>query len=172
MYNKKEPKLSNGEFFCFLINLTKKMEVILLKDVPKIGRQGEIKKVSDGFGTNMIIKKGLGILATKEAKAKISTVKKSSEDAKTKAKNKAESAKKELEKRIFTIKVKVGDKGQIFSSIHEKDVSAAIFQKTKIQVEKNQFEPLHGIKKLGEHFITIKLGQGINAKTKINLEAQ
>ncbi len=147
------------------------MEVILLKDVPKIGRQGEVKKVSDGFGTNMLIKKGLAVIATKEAKDKVAKATKSKEESKNKIKTKAEQNKAELEKRTFTLKVKVGDKGQIFSSVHEKDVATVIFQKTKIQLEKNQFEALHGIKQLGEHFIKIKLGQGITAKTKINLEA-
>ncbi|HEX3099791.1 MAG TPA: 50S ribosomal protein L9 [Patescibacteria group bacterium] len=147
------------------------MEVILLTDVPKIGRKGEIKKVSDGFGTNMLVKKGLAILATKEAVAKVAKQSQTKEQSQAKAKAKFAHQKQELEKRTFTVKVKVGDKGQIFSSIHEKDVAAAIFQKTKIQLEKNQFEPLHGIKKLGEHFIILKLGQGVTAKTKINLEA-
>ena len=147
------------------------MEVILLKDVPKIGRQGEIKKVSDGFGTNMLVKKGLAIVATKEAKDKALKTVKSAEDAKIKAKAKSEKNKLELEKRVFTVKVKVGDKGQIFSGVHEKDIAAAILQKTKIQLDKNQFEALHVLKKLGQHFVNIKLGQGVTAKTKINLES-
>jgi large subunit ribosomal protein L9 len=147
------------------------MQIILLADVPKIGRKGEVKNVSDGFGKNMLIKKGLAIMATKEAQAKLANEAKQNDDSKQKARTKSELQKQELEKRIFAIKVKVGEKGQIFSSVHEKDVAAAIFQKTKIQLEKNQFQPLHGIKTLGEHIITLKLGQGITAKTKINLEA-
>ncbi len=147
------------------------MQVILLTDVPKIGRKGEMKNVSTGFGTNMLIKKGLAILSTKEAQDKVAKQVKVVEDSKLKARTKAGLQKQELEKRTFTVKVKVGDKGQIFSSIHEKDVAEAVFQKTKIQLDKNQFEPLHGIKQLGEHFVTVKLGQGITAKTKINLEA-
>lgn len=147
------------------------MQVILLADVPKIGRKGEMKNVSTGFGTNMLVKKGLAVLATKEAQSQVAKQVKVVEDSKLKARTKAGLQKQELEKRTFTVKVKVGDKGQIFSSIHEKDVADAVFQKTKIALEKNQFEPLHGIKKLGEHFVTIKLGQGVTAKTKINLEA-
>mgnify|MGYP003556473130 FL=1 len=147
------------------------MQVILLTDVPKVGRKGELKNVSDGLGKNMLIRKGLAILATKEAQDKIARETKADKAGKEKALAKYRDQKQELEKRTFTVKVKVGDKGQIFSSIHEKDVAAAIFQKTKIQLDKHHFEPLHGIKQLGEHFVSIKLGQGITAKTKINLEA-
>jgi large subunit ribosomal protein L9 len=147
------------------------MKVILLTDVPKVGRKGELKNVSDGLGKNMLIKKGLAILATKEAQDKVAKEVKQTEESQLKAHTKFNLQKQELEKRTFTVKVKVGDKGQVFSSIHEKDVADAIFQKTKIQLDKHQFEPLHGIKQLGEHNIIIKLGQGITAKTKINLEA-
>lgn len=147
------------------------MQIILLTDVPKIGRKGELKNVNDGFAKNMLIKKGLAEVATKETQEQVAKETKNKEDAKLKARTKAGLQKQELEKRTFTVKVKVGDKGQIFSSVHEKDIIGPIFQKTKIQLDKSQFEPLHGIKKLGEYFITIKLGQGVTAKTKINLEA-
>jgi ribosomal protein L9 len=48
---------------------------------------------------------------------------------------------------------------------------AAIFQKTKIQLDKSQIGANKGIKELGEHIISIKLGQGITANTKINIES-
>jgi large subunit ribosomal protein L9 len=146
------------------------MKVILLTDVPKIGRKGELKEVSDGFAKNMLIRKNLAILATKEAQAKITKEQANQSETKQKAKTKAEQSKNELERRTFTVKVKVGEKGQIFSGVHEKDIAAAIFQKTKIQLDKNQIDAHKGIKQLGEHVINIKLGQGITAKTKINLE--
>lgn len=147
------------------------MKVILLTDVAKIGRKGQLKEVSDGFGKNMLIKKGLAALATKETQDQVAKETKTQEDTKLKARTKAGLQKQELERRTFTVKVKVGDKGQIFSSVHEADLIDPIFQKTKILLEKSQFEPLHGIKKLGEHTITLKLGQGVIATTKINLEA-
>ncbi len=147
------------------------MKVILLKDVPKIGKKGEIKNVADGFAKNMLIKKGLASLATTDAQSKLAKEQKSKSDATTKAKEKAEKNRAELEKRTFTIKVKTGDKGQVFSGVNEKDIISAVFQKTKIQLEKNQIDTPHGIKTIGEHRITIKLGQGITAKTKINLES-
>lgn len=147
------------------------MKVILLQDVPKIGKKGEVKDVSDGFGTNMLIKKSLAILATPEAQTKLLKQAKSKSEAQTKAKSKAESNKKELERRTFTIKVKTGEQGQVFGGVHEKDIAAAIYQKTKITVDKFQIDAHKGIKQIGTHIITIKLGQGITAHTKINIES-
>ncbi len=147
------------------------MKVILLTDIAKVGRKGEIKEVSNGLANNMLLPKKLAIIATRETEAKHLANQKDQTRAKEKHLQQSERDKAELEKRIFTVKVKVGDKGQIFSGIHEKDIAAAVFQKTKIRLEKHQFTDHHAIKTLGEHIINIKLGQGITAKTKINLEA-
>ncbi len=147
------------------------MKVILLKDVPKIGRSGEIKEVNAGFGTNFLIKKGLAKLATLDAQKQLEKGKKDLSAKKQKELDKIKSNQKELERRTFTVKVKTGDKGQIFGGVHEKDIAQSIFQKTKIQLEKSQIDSHKGIKDLGEHIINIKLGQGITAKTKINIES-
>ena len=147
------------------------MKVILLTDVPKIGRKGELKEVSDGFAKNMLIRKGLAALATKETQDKVAKEEKNLTEAKQKAIKKAQEFKSELERRTFTVKVKTGDKGQIFGGVHEKDIAAAIYQKTKMELDKSNIDSHKGIKQLGEHIINIKLGQGVTAKTKINLEA-
>ncbi len=147
------------------------MKVILIKDVPKVGRNGEIKEVNAGFATNFLIKKGLAKLATADAQKDLEKGKKELTAKKQKELDKLHLAKKELERRTFTVKIKTGDKGQIFGGVHEKDIASAIFQKTKIQLDKSQIGANKGIKELGEHIISIKLGQGITANTKINIES-
>jgi len=52
---------------------------------------------------------------------------------------------------VFTVKVKVGDKGQVFGSVHEKDIAAVISGKINHPVEKSQVEIPSAIKELGEH---------------------
>lgn len=146
------------------------MKVILLKDASKVGKAGEIKDVNDGYANNFLIKKGLAKLATAEAQAKLDKEKKDRSEKGERETKKFAEWKKELERRTFTIKVKVGDKGQIFSGVHEKDIIAAIYQKTKIELDKSQIHAHHGIKQLGEHMIDVKFGHGVSAKVKINLE--
>lgn len=147
------------------------MKVILLKDVPKIGQAGEIKEVSGGYANNFLLKKGLAKLATPEAQAKLTREQNEKTAKRARELKHFEEFKRELEKRTFTVKVKVGDKGQIFSGVKEKDIIGAIYQKTKFELDKSQVSALHGLKQLGEHLIDIKLGHGINAKVKINLES-
>lgn len=147
------------------------MKVILTKPVSGLGKIGEIKEVSDGYGINFLIKKGVARIATQEAIGRrMKEVKEAAIKAEKKISRLGE-IKQELERRTFTLKVKVGDKGQVFGAIHEKNIIDAVFQKTKIQLDKSQIDSPHGIKQLGEHTITIKLGHGNTATTKINLEA-
>lgn len=147
------------------------MKIILLEDVPKVGRKNEIKEVSDGLAKNMLIPKGLAIFATTDAQAKLVKKAKEKIQSKNKALEKIKQHKSELERRTFTVKVKVGDKGQIFSGVHEKDIASAVFQKTKIELDKTGIQAHKAIKELGEHVVTVKLGQGITANIKINVEA-
>ena len=147
------------------------MKVILLKDIPQIGRKGEIKEVSDGYATNFLFKHKFGAPATKEVQDKSARAKADAKAREAKDVKRAEDAKRDLEKRVFSLKVKVGDKGQIFGGIHEKDIVAAINSKTNFGIDKSQITEHTSIKALGEHKITVKLGKGQKAQITLNIEA-
>jgi large subunit ribosomal protein L9 len=147
------------------------MKVIFIKDSPGQGKKGEIKEVSEGFAQNYLIPKGFAQVATADIQAKIAKEAKEAEIKKLKEIGKLEALKSEMEKRIFTVKVKVGDKGQVFGSVHEKDIAEAIAGKLNHPIPKNDIAIDAPIKELGEHKVKVKLGQGIVAVTKINVEA-
>ena len=148
------------------------MRVILLKDVSKIGKKGEVKDVNDGFANNFLIAKGFAKVATAEIQAKLE---KEAKEAMAKAGRQTEKVlelKKDLEKRTFTVSVKVGDKGQIFGGAHEKDIISAINTKLNTELEKQSVNIEHPIKAIGQHKVKIKLGHGQEAITTINIEAK
>ncbi len=147
------------------------MKVIFLKDAPGQGKRGEVKEVSEGFAQNFLIPKGLAQLVTTQLQAKISKEAKEAAVKKEKEISRIQSLKAEIEKRTLTLKVNVGDKGQIFGGIHEKEIAKAISDKLKTTIEKNQVEILSTIKEIGEHKIKIKLGSGVTAAAKIKVEA-
>ena len=147
------------------------MRVIFLKDVPGGGKRGEIKEVSDGYANNFLLAKKLAQVATAEIQAKIAKENKEAETKKLKEIGKLQEQKTELEKKVFTIKVKVGEKGQIFSGVHEKDVVKAVNDKMSLGLEKNQVELGKPIKELGEHKVKIKLGNNLTASISIHIEA-
>lgn len=147
------------------------MKVILLKDVSGVGKRGDLKDVSDGYGSNFLIKKGLAALATKQVQEQVSRDAQQATEKQNRDLQKLHSLKAELEKRTFTVKVKTGPQGQLFGGVHEKEIAAAIHQKLKVVIGKNHIDAHRGIKELGLHTVTINLGHGIVAQIKLNIEA-
>ncbi len=148
------------------------MKVVFIKDLSGVAKKGELKDVNDGYAKNFLIAKGFAKTATPEIQAKIAKESKEAEAKKQKEAGRLRTLKTELEKQIFTIKVKVGDKGQIFSGVHEKDVAAAIQSEMQLLLEKKQIKLTGIIKLLGEHKANIKLGQNIEAGIRLSVEAE
>lgn len=148
------------------------MKIILLKDIANIGKRGEIKEVNDGFAKNSLIPKKLAAIATVEIQTRVAKESREAEEKKQRAHQKLESLKQELQKRTFTIQVKVGDKGQIFGGAHEKDIISVINSKLNTNLDKSVIHLKHPLKEAGVHNVKIKLGHGIETETKINLEAK
>ncbi len=146
------------------------MKVILLKDIAKLGKRGEVKEVADGYAINVLIKKEMALQGTP------------AELLKWKQKEDSLKHKKELQTNIFVQLVdklrhekivitgkKADTKGQLFASIHEDDIADAIFKVAHISVDPKQINiPTH-IKSLGTHTIEIK--QGVQ-KEKITIQVQ
>lgn len=146
------------------------MKIILLKDVPQLAKKGEMKDVSDGYASNFLIPKGFAVVATGEIQQKLAKEHKESEEKAAREAKKMEVLKHDLEKRTFTLKVKVGDKGQVFGGIHEKDIAGAINEKMNLQFEKNQIELPQPIKALGPAVTIIKLSHHLSASIKLMIE--
>ncbi len=146
------------------------MKVILLKDIAKLGKRGEVKEVADGYAINVLIKKGLALQGTPQ------------ELLKWKQKEESTKHKKELQTNIFVQLVdklrrekiiitgkKADSKGQLFAAIHENDVTDAIFKGTSLSVDPKQIIIPTQIKSLGVHTIEIKQG---TQKEKITIEVK
>ena len=146
------------------------MKVIFIKDQPGGGKKGQVKEVSEGFASNFLIPKGFAQIATKEIQVKLEKEQKEAESKKNKILQKTENLKQDMEKRIFTVFVKVGDKGQVFSGVHAKEVALVLTTKLGLKIEKTQVELSRPIKELGNHKINVKLPGGVIAKITINIE--
>jgi large subunit ribosomal protein L9 len=148
------------------------MKVLLLQDVPKVGKKGQIVEVSEGYANNMLLKTGKAAIATAATQAKLA---KESSEAKAKAERQAkqlEQTKKKLEARSVTMTVKVGDRGQIFGGLHEKAIAEAITSRIGIAVDKNQIKIKEPIKTLGPITVSVAVGGHVTANVKLTIEAQ
>jgi len=147
------------------------MKVIFIKELPGTARKGEIKEVNEGYAENFLIPKGFARPATADIQHKMAKEAKEAETKKLKEIEKLRNLKSEMEKRVFTVKVKVGDKGQVFGGVHEKDIALVISDKMNHGIDKNQIEISAPIKQVGEHIAKVRLSQGITASVRIKAEA-
>lgn len=147
------------------------MKIIFLKDVAGQAKKGEIKEVSEGFAKNFLIARGLAQIATPQIIAKLEKEQREAEGKKNRETEKFKVLKNDLERRITSLFVKVGERGQVFGGVHEKEIAKAVSEKFSVSVDRHQIEIPSAIKSLGEHAVKVKLGQGIVANIKIKVEA-
>jgi large subunit ribosomal protein L9 len=144
------------------------MKVILLTDVPKVGNRYDVKDLKDGFAQNVLISRGLAVLATPKALADLADKKskmsqKVSQEIKT-----FEDLINNLKNQKITIKAKANEKGHLFKSINPRDVVIAVKDTTGNQIDENYLVMEH-IKELGVHTVVLKKGKS-EGKFEVEIE--
>lgn len=146
------------------------MKVILLKDIAKIGKRGEVKEVADGYAVNVLIKKEMALMATPGELMKWKQKADSQNHKKALASNTFVQLIDAIRNQKVSITGKKADaKGQLFAAVHEEDIADAIFNAVKLSVDPKQIIIDTHIKSLGTHTVEIKQG---TQKEKIKLEVK
>lgn len=147
------------------------VQVILLQDIRNFGRKGEVKNASGGYARNFLIPKGLVKIATEQTVAELEKQKavKAEEAASEISRNKELAAK--LGKIEIKISAKTADGKTIFGSIGAQKIVDRLAEKG-FKTDKGRIDLKSPLKTIGEHFIKISLGGGIEAKLKVVVEEE
>ena len=147
------------------------MKVILTQDGKGQGKKGQLVEVSDGYGRNFLLPRGLA----KEANnTNINIMEGQAASAEYKRQQEVEHAQalvKELKELTVELKAKAGENGKLFGSITSKDVADALSKQHNIKIDKKKFVLPDGIKSLGALVVDIKVYAGSTAKLKVNVTA-
>lgn len=145
------------------------MEVILLEDVKNVGKKGDVVKVNDGFGRNVLIKKNQAIEATGKSLNDLKL--KKANDDKIAAEN-LEAA-KELSKKIeassISIAIKLGEGGKTFGSVSSKEIAEEVKAQLGYDVDKKKVLLKDPIKAVGEFDVKIKLHPQVTTTLKVKV---
>ena len=145
------------------------MKVILKTDVKKVGKKGEIVEVSDGYGRNYLIARGLAVPTT-ERSLEILTEQKEQEAAEDAAKRKeAETLAKALEEKYFDFYVKAGSDGRVFGSVSTKQIAETL-NKEGIKVDKRKFLDTDPVASLGVTKVRVDLYRGVIGTINVRLK--
>ena len=139
------------------------MKVILLSDINKKGKKGEIINVSDGYAQNFLFPKNLAKEATAQALSELNSKKASEIYEEGLKKEEAEKIFSIINEKIITIKVKCGKEGKLFGSVTTKDIAQKIKDTYQITINKHKICLESEIKALGTYKFAIKLYPGIVA---------
>ncbi len=132
------------------------MKVLLIKDVYKLGRAGDVKKVADGFGRNYLIPQGLAVLATAASLKQADQIRTQASTARAAANQEMSGVAAQLSELVLAFPAKAGETGKLYGSISAQMVAEAIHGKTGVQLTRRQLDS-EPIRTLGEHKLHVRL---------------
>lgn len=150
------------------------MKVILLQDVKKQGKKGDVIEVSDGYGRNFLIKNNLAKLADNTALSQHSAERKAKEKIAKQELETAQQLKKTIEsdKTVVKIYAKTGEDGRLFGTIPSKQIAGELKKQFKIEVDRRKIQLENNLSSLGHHKVEIKLHAEVTATIKVHVVEQ
>ncbi len=146
------------------------MQIVLSKDVPKLGHRGEVVKVREGYFRNFLLPRGFALIATVSS-LKVAAVRK--EKIVASRKQVLENGKEILAKLKglkLNLKAKISSKGKLFGSIAEDKIVEAIEKATDLKLDRG-FVKMNHIKTTGTHDVIIHLAPDMEEKVRVTVKA-
>ena len=143
------------------------MKIILLEDIKKKGKKGDILNVKDGYGTFLINDKK-AVIANQE---NVRNLDRSNERKKVKEEElikECEKVKNRIEKEKIEFKVKVGAQDKVFGSVSAKQI-VSILNRLGYDIDKKCIKLNGNLSSLGTHVVSVELHKKVVANIKINL---
>lgn len=144
------------------------MKIILLDDVPALGRRGEVRDVADGYARNYLLPQKLALHATASNLKNLEGIKARQESRANKAKADAAAQAEAIEKLHFAQARQASDEGRLFGSVGRADVAAFLSQ-NGVEVERRRIALDEPIKTVGEFNVPIRLHPEVTAQLKVSV---
>ncbi len=142
------------------------MQVILIEDVPSLGKIGDLVKVSDGYARNYLIPQKKAMVATGKNLKALDHQKRQVQDRLGKVKKDAQKLAQEIEGLSCTIAKQVGESGKLFGSVTTMDIETFL-KENGIEVERKKILLDEPLKNVGMYTVPIKLHSDITAQLKV-----
>jgi large subunit ribosomal protein L9 len=133
------------------------MEVILLKDVPRLGRAGELRNVAPGYARNYLVPEGLATLVTKGALKQLELQSQAEARRNRQLEAQAREFAAQLEGVTLTLTAKTGEKDRLYGSITSGDIADALESEIGKSVDRRKIELEEPIRELGTYSVPFKL---------------
>lgn len=144
------------------------MKVILLDDVAKVGRRGEVRDVSDGFARNFLLPKKLALSATAGNLRGLDHIKKQQEAKADRAKADAEILRARIDALTYEERRQASEEGKLFGSVTSQDL-ADFLAKNGVKIERRRLTLDEPIKTLGDTTVAVRLHPEVTAQLRVSV---
>jgi len=145
------------------------LKVILKATVPKVGKEGTVVNVADGFARNFLFPRGLAIIAEKKQVEALERQLKKVSERTAGQKTSAEGVRDQLNGKAIRIEGKVGQGNRLFGAITSQDIVDAVASQLKVTLDKKQVALIEPIKRLGHHEVELDLHREVDAKIWVDV---
>jgi large subunit ribosomal protein L9 len=145
------------------------VKVILINDVDKLGKSGELKEVTDGFARNFLIPKKLAVPAAGGAYRAWQHDIASREEKRKREREDAEIAAQRISSTTLTMGVKVGEGGKLYGSITARDIADALGRRG-IMVDRHKIDLDEPLRTLGTYKVAVRVFPGLTPEVTVAVE--
>ena len=132
------------------------MKVLLLEDVYKLGRAGDVKRVADGYGRNFLLPQGLAVLATPGALKQVEHIRTRATASRSALNQEMSGVAERLSKLTLGFPARAGETGKLYGSISTQMIAEAIQKKVDVTIDRRQIDA-QPIRSLGEQKVRVRL---------------
>jgi large subunit ribosomal protein L9 len=145
------------------------MKVILKQSVPKVGKEGAVVKVKDGFARNFLFPRGMAIVADKAQLKVLEARNARLEKQLSETKSAAEAVAEKINGKRLRMEVRSGAGARLFGAVTAQDIADLIKSETGVEVDKKTVGILQPIKQLGHFSIEIDLHRHVDCKVMLDV---
>lgn len=133
------------------------MRLILRDDVSGVGNKGDVVEVTNGYGRNFLLPRGLAFVSSPGAEAQAETMRRSRDTKDEAARQAAEAVAKKLVNNPVVISARVGADGKLFGSVTSADIVTGVAEQKDVEIDRKQVQLDEPLRETGTHLVPVKL---------------
>ncbi len=148
------------------------MKVILREDIDGVGKRGDICEVADGYARNLLLPRGMAIVATAKAADQAASMRRARDLRDAADRSAAQEVATKLVSSRITIEARAGVEGKLFGSITTTDIAEAVEAQTGIVLDRRHVHLDEPIRSIGEHAATARLHSEVEFPITVDVVAK
>lgn len=144
------------------------MKIILMEDVPALGRRGEVREVATGYARNFLLPKKLAVEATDANLRNLEQIKRQRAREETKAREDAQAAAARIAALSMTVTTRASEDGRLYGSVSAQEV-VSFLERNGIAVERRRVLLEEPIKALGDYQVGVRLHGDVTASLPVSV---